>query len=169
MEPLLFYHHDQPHGYMSNFSRHPIELDDKIWATSEHFFQAMKSLDPEIQEAIRLQPSPGKAAYMGRSTALRSDWDEVTGTPHLAAIFSDERGIVVELVKDHFMFSALVAKFTQHPAIAKELLETGDRYLIENTHSAMTDPYWGNGPSLNGLNKLGRMLMIVRKRLREAA
>lgn len=161
---ILFYRPQDPHGHFSNFSRHSIIIDDVTWPTTEHFFQAQKSLDPEIQEHIRKLDSPGKAKNFAHTIQLRLDWEEIPEgtTPAFHELFRDEWGIAVERVKDHFMFSALIVKFNQHEDLKKALIETGDALLIEDTFS---DPYWGNGPSKNGLNKLGRQLMLVRKRL----
>ena len=65
------------HGCFSNFAAYPIELDSKIWPTSEHYFQAQKFLDTEPQERIRLTPSPMIAARLGRDrkARLRPDWE----------------------------------------------------------------------------------------------
>lgn len=159
---IFFYDPRDPYGFMSNFSRHPIEIEGEIWSTSEHFFQAMKSEEPQVQGIIRRLPTPGRAKNYAHTIALRPDWEKPVGTPALGDLFRDDQGIVVELVKDHFMFAALTAKFTQHGDIRQELLDTGSAFLVENT---IGDPYWGNGPSRNGLNKLGRMLMLLRSRL----
>jgi hypothetical protein len=161
---IFFYHPKEAYGLLSNFSQHPIELEDKVWPTSEHFFQAMKSLDPDVQEHIRNLDSPGKAKNYAHTIELREDWESPVGTPALHAMFTDEWGCAVELTKDHFMYSALIAKFTQHEDLRRGLLATGSAILVEDT---IGDPYWGNGPSQNGLNKLGRQLMFVRKRLLE--
>jgi predicted NAD-dependent protein-ADP-ribosyltransferase YbiA (DUF1768 family) len=37
---IHFYSVGDPYGEFSNFSPHPITLDDKRWPTSEHYFQA---------------------------------------------------------------------------------------------------------------------------------
>ena len=108
--------------------------------------------------------SPGKAKNYAHTIELREDWESPVGTPALHAMFTDEWGCAVELTKDHFMYSALIAKFTQHEDLRRGLLATGSAILVEDT---IGDPYWGNGPSQNGLNKLGRQLMFVRKRLLE--
>lgn len=69
----------------------------------------------------------------------------------------------VEL-KEQVMYETLLAKFTQHPALLKALLETGDALIIENTTLAIhDDDFWGNGKSGNGKNALGIALMRVRE------
>ncbi len=134
---------DGPHGYLSNFAPHPIEIDDKRWPTSEHYFQGQKFAGTEHEEAIRLAASPMVAAHMGRSRKrpLRKDWEQV---------------------KDDVMRRAVRAKFEQHPALRASLLATGDATLIEHTPR---DAYWGDGGDGSGKNMLGRILMEVRRSL----
>lgn len=124
--------------------------------TSEHAFQAMKSLDPRVQREIRLKDSPGKAAFLGRRINLRPDWNNTVTGSDLALLPS-------VLVKDEIMFEVVLAKFQQNPGPRNILIGTGNAMLIEE---AVSDPYWGEGCSKNGLNKLGQILMRVREQLR---
>ena len=144
MKQILFYRANEPYGEFSNFSAHPFKLKGKVWPTSEHYFQAQKFAGTEHQEAIRLAKSPMVAARMGRSRArpLRADW---------------------ETAKDDIMREALLAKFTQHPALSSLLLETGDAELVEHTTN---DRYWGDGGDGRGKNRLGQLLMELRTKLR---
>lgn len=113
MNEIRFYRAHDDYGFLSNFAAYPFELDGKRWPTSEHYFQAMKFLNPETQNLIRSLDTPGRAAKVGRrEKPLRKDW---------------------ESVKDQVMFDAVLAKFTQNPDIARKLLSTGDAYLIEHT------------------------------------
>lgn len=84
------------------------------------------------------------AARMGRSRKrpLRADW---------------------ETVKDDVMREALRAKFSQHANARDLLLGTGDALIVERTKK---DRYWGDGGDGSGLNRLGQLLMEVRKELR---
>lgn len=159
---ITFYKPEDAHGYFSNFYMREIVIDDVAWPSTEHYFQAMKSLDQDTQDKIRALVSPGRAKNFAHTIQLRPDWEAVVGTPKMHEMFSDDQGIVVERTKDHFMYTALIAKFTQHEDLKAKLLETGDSVLIEDTYA---DPYWGNGPSKNGLNKLGRMLMLLRTKM----
>lgn len=154
-EVIRFYIPQDPYGYCSNFSKHPVHIYDRLWPTSEHAFQAMKTLDHDTQELIRKQSSPGKACYIGRQIPLRADWNNVIGGSSLA--FTP-----CVLVKDEIMFEIVLAKFQQNPGIRQELLSTGSAHLIE---AAVSDPYWGEGCSKIGLNKLGQVLMRVRAQL----
>lgn len=144
--PILFYSTQEvPYGCFSNFSAHPFTLDNVVWRTTEHYFQAMKFYPNwDHIHAIRAMPSPMQAAKAGRSRArpLRADW---------------------EAVKDNIMRKAVLAKFEQHPEIAQILLETGNEDLIENTTK---DHYWGCGSTGTGKNMLGIILTEIRDILR---
>src|SRR3954465_12411640 len=113
MKTIHFYRPKEPYGEFSNFSPHPIEVDGKIWPTSEHYFQAQKFAGTEHEEAVRQAKSPMIAARMGRSRErpLRPDW---------------------EVVKDDIMRDVLCAKFTQHSNLGSLLLHTGQAELIEH-------------------------------------
>lgn len=144
MREIKFYRSGDDHGWMSNFARFPIELDGKDWPTSEHYYQAMKFTDPQLQERVRLASGPGQAALIGRDKdlPLREDWDEV---------------------KDNVMRKVVLAKFRQHEELAYELVATGDAILIEHTKN---DSYWADGGNGRGKNMLGVILMGVRDQLR---
>lgn len=136
---------EAPYGVFSNFSPHPITVDDVRWPTSEHYFQAQKfAHSPDDMEAVRRSTTPGIAAKKGRDRGrpLRADWEEV---------------------KDDAMRVALYAKFTQHPALKQLLLATGDRDIVERT---TYDYYWGCGTKGWGKNMLGVLLVELRQRLR---
>lgn len=146
MSVIKFWKVSEPHGYLSNFSRHRIVLLDKFWPTSEHFFQASKFLatDPEYAMEIANAPTAMMAAQMGRdrSRIIRPDW---------------------ESVKCVTMYQAIRAKFTQHKDIGQQLLLTDNTMIIEDSP---VDSYWGVGADGKGSNMLGQLLMILRKELR---
>lgn len=146
MKEIKFYRVNDGYGCFSNFAPYPINLKGKEWPTSEHYFQAQKFAGTEHEEAIRLAKTAMVAARMGRSRKrpLRPDWEEV---------------------KDDIMREAVLAKFTQHREIREILVDTGDARIIEHTKN---DSYWGDGGDGRGKNMLGRILMEVRARLREA-
>jgi N-glycosidase YbiA len=144
MKQILFYRVTEPYGSFSNFSSHPVELNGRVWSTSEHYFQAQKFAGTEHEEAVRLAKSPMVAARMGRSRErpLRTDW---------------------ETVKDDVMREVLRAKFAQHPELRSLLLSTGKAEIIEHTKN---DRYWGNGGDGSGKNRLGQLLMELRTAIR---
>ncbi|TNV75277.1 hypothetical protein FGO68_gene17640 [Halteria grandinella] len=148
---ILFYRERDPYGFMSNFYKAPIEMDGKIWPTTEHYFQAMKFPTlPDYQEAIRKEKECSKIKKMGQNPdGFREDWSAV---------------------KDQVMKDCLLAKFRQHPQLREELLMTGESYLVEHTRN---DTYWADGgdegSGVKGKNMLGKLLGEVRTELRREA
>lgn len=143
---INFYSVSDEFGEFSNFAPYPVRIDGVIWPTSEHYFQAQKFQDKEHQASIRKARSPMQAARLGRSRRrpLRKDW---------------------EAVKVAIMRIAVLEKFKQHENLRKLLLSTGDSKIVEHTDN---DSYWGDGGDGSGKNMLGRLLMEVRGRLKEA-
>lgn len=126
---------------------YPVKLNvgGKVWPTAEHYFQAMKFPDaPDYQEEIRKAKTPAQAKKLGatKDYAPRSDWSSVRDT------------VMLEITK---------IKFSSDP-LKKKLLDT-ENALIRNL--APLDNYWGVGRSGKGQNRLGSILMKVRKELRE--
>ncbi|MBN1673908.1 MAG: NADAR family protein [Kiritimatiellae bacterium] len=144
--PVYFYGTNGEYGCFSNFAAYPIRLHGKQWPTNEHYFQAQKFAGTEHEETVRRAETPAKAKRIGndRRLPLRSDWDRV---------------------KDAVMYEAVLAKFTQCPELRRLLLDTGDDYIAEHTER---DHYWGDGGDGSGKNRLGLILMEVRKELGES-
>jgi ribA/ribD-fused uncharacterized protein len=144
---INFYSTADEFGEFSNFAAYPISLKGKTWPTSEHYFQAQKFAGEPDEQEIRKANSPMLAARMGRDRKrpLRRDW---------------------ESVKVAIMREAVMAKFTQHADLRELLLSTGEAKIVEHTSN---DDYWGDGGNGSGKNKLGQILMEVRKLLREPA
>jgi hypothetical protein len=144
---IYFYSPREKYGCFSNFSRHGFELDGAWWMTSEHYFQAQKFFDTRYLEVIRQAKTPKEAATIGcdRTLPLRPDW---------------------ERVKDDIMHKAVLRKFETHADIRDILLATGDELITEKTTN---DCYWGCGKDGSGKNRLGEILMAVRKILRHCS
>lgn len=145
MSAIRFYKTAGTYGCFSNFSRHAILIDGKVWLTSEHYFQAKKFAGTEHESTVRLASNAWMAAKEGRrrDKPMRKDW---------------------ELVKEDVMYIALQAKFTQHEGLKATLLSTEDAELIEDSP---IDWYWGCGANGKGKNRLGVLLMRLREELRE--
>jgi len=136
-----------PYACFSNFFWSLLIYEGKEYPTSEHAFQAMKTLDPEARRRIRLAGSPRDAKRLGRAAELREDWDEV---------------------KVQIMHEICLDKFRQNPRIRHVLLSTGDALLVEGNY--WHDTFWGvcSCPECpEGSNELGNVLMKVREELRE--
>ncbi len=139
LRSIRFSSEDRTYGFLSNFHPAPVVLAGETWPTTEHYYQAQKSADPQVQSAIRQAKTPGDAKELGRTvTLLPDDWTTR---------------------RDDVMLAALRAKFTQHPELAAMLLATGDAPLVEHTRH---DAYWGDGGDGSGRNRLGELLMQVR-------
>jgi ribA/ribD-fused uncharacterized protein len=141
VEAVRFYKTVDPFGCFSNFSRHPLFVSEKTWPTSEHYFQARKFPDDNVQQLIRKADSPMAAAQLGRSREypLRTDW---------------------EAVKDEVMREVVRLKVRQHADVRETLLSTGHADIIEHT---VNDSYWADGGDGSGKNMLGKILMEIRE------
>jgi ribA/ribD-fused uncharacterized protein len=143
-EPLYFYTKTMPFWGLSNFSPPGVEVGGIYWPTVEHFFQAQKFAEMEVQERIRQAATPKEARTLGQSRKfkLREGWDSL---------------------REEVMLSALRIKFG-NPAARELLLSTGSRMLVE---SSPFDYFWAAGQDGSGQNKLGHLLMQVRSELRQ--
>jgi GTP cyclohydrolase II len=145
--PVHFYHSDQPWGALSNFSRHAVFVEGRVWPTVEHYYQAQKFAAPSERERIRCCATPmlAKSRANDRADAhARADWTTFRETA---------------------MLNGLRAKFQQHPDLRTKLLSSNERPIVERTAN---DTYWGDGGDGSGENRLGCLLVQVRTELRNA-
>ena len=145
---IKFYNSYDPFYEFTNFYPTFMTIDGSSWPSSEHYFQAQKFVGTPYVEKIRKMSSARETFQFSRNPAVsrwrRSDWDQV---------------------KDNIMLKALRCKFGQSDRLRSLLLGTGDKKLIEHTEN---DSYWGDGGGKGkGLNKLGELLMKVRRELKE--
>lgn len=140
---IKFWRTSDRYGCFSNFSFHPITVEGKRYATTEHFYQSRKTTDPEMQEQVRVASSPKKAKNLACELPLRPDWEDI---------------------KFDVMLEALRRKAAQYEFIREKLLETGDEIIAEDSPK---DAIWGLGKDGNGMNLLGKAWMQIRKELRE--
>lgn len=140
---VLFYEPEDPNGYLSNFAACPIRIGDEVWATSEHYYQAMKFTCDELRQRIYSASSPAEAFSLSRDfdAQVRDDWYDIR--------VDVMRFIVTE-------------KFKQNPCFALFLINTGDSVIKEHSHK---DSFWGDGGDGTGENHLGKILMSVRSQL----
>ena len=140
---------DGKYAFLSNFYISPCDLEGILYPTVEHAFQAAKTLDRNERLKIAAAETPGKAKRMGRSVTLRPDWEEI---------------------KIDVMRQCLHSKF-KDPDLVFALLDTGDEELIEG--NTWHDNCWGNCTceqcvNKPGENRLGKLLMEIRKEFRQA-
>lgn len=122
--------------------------------TSEAVYQWEKfngnvptSVQLSIQRAIRNAPSAHEAFKIAEvhRERRRPKWDD------------EKVDVMLRIIR---------AKAAQHEYVRRKLLETGDRYLVEDS---WRDDFWGWGPNKDGRNELGKLWMIVRDELRSGA
>jgi ribA/ribD-fused uncharacterized protein len=133
------------HAFLSNFYSSNVSWEGKSYPTLEHAFQAAKTFDVTKRTRISQAPSPSAAKRIGRSLPFRNDWEEV---------------------KDDVMYFLLRNKFdlAGRPKLAYKLAQTAPRVLMEG--NGWGDTYWGvEEKSLQGKNRLGELLMVVRKEI----
>lgn len=125
-------------AFLSNFYPVMVEYEGIRYPTSEHAFQAAKTLSQAERRKIAGLPTPGQAKRAGQRVTLRPDWDEIR----------------VDVMED-----ILRIKF-RDPDLRRKLLATKNKMLIEGNNWG--DTFWGvcNG---RGENNLGRLLTKVRR------
>jgi ribA/ribD-fused uncharacterized protein len=139
---------DGEYAFLSNFYESPFIYKGITYPTAEHAFQAAKTLNPIEKRRIALAETPGQAKRLGRTCALRGDWEKIKYT------------IMTEIVREKFYSSS---------ELANKLLATGDELLEEG--NTWHDNIWGNCScnkciKIVGQNHLGKILMEIRKEIR---
>ena len=127
--------------WLSNFWMEPFTFDGRVWPSSEHAYQAMKTMNREDQEIIRQAATPRETKKLGMKIDLRPRWDDMRA------------GI---------MFCIVKAKFEQSPELRAQLLATEPNELIEG--NAWGDTFYGRCKG-KGDNWLGEILMQVREEM----
>lgn len=138
-EPIYFFKAYKT-GYtmgLSNFSLHSVETEIGTFPTSEAAFQAYKNpMNKEyVQQQVKSR-SPAYSKHIGMKCQLRDDWHDI---------------------RDEIMNKVVRLKFEQHEDIRNNLINTCLRPIIEKPI--------GNKCINNGQNKLGEILMKIRKEL----
>src|SRR6187399_1920660 len=119
--------------FLSNFYLAEVEYEGLKYPSTEHAYQAAKTLNKQMRVLFTDKTlTPGRAKGVGKKLDLRSDWESV------------KIGVMETLVRE---------KFTKHPKLLQRLLETGDELLVEG--NTWGDKFWGqvNGEGENWLGK----------------
>jgi ribA/ribD-fused uncharacterized protein len=124
--------------FLSNFHRAPLMYHGIAYPTSEHAYQAAKTLNENSKMNISILGTPSEAKRYGQTVSKRIDWAEV------------KLEIMAEIVR---------AKFIQNPTLREKLLATDDAILEEG--NTWGDTYWGVCKG-SGENNLGKVLMELR-------
>ncbi len=142
------YGFNSEYRWLSNFYPCFIYVGDITYPSSEHAYVAYKTTDRKQKEAIAKIASSAEVKKFGGangSIIVRPDWEQF----RLVA-----------------MMDVLMAKF-QAPELLEKLIATGTKYLEESND--WNDKFWGVHWNLKtsekeGLNMLGKCLMVVRDR-----
>lgn len=130
------------YAFLSNFYRVPIIYQDRRYPTTEHAFQAAKTLNEDSRIQIAHTKDPADAKRLGRRVTLRPHWNTL---------------------RDIIMYEICQIKFT-NKALRRMLLDTGSEELVEG--NTWNDTYWGVCRG-QGQNKLGKILMKIREDLQK--
>lgn len=128
--------------FLSNFYDFPIEVNGILYPTSEHAYQAQKTLSLSERNHIAKLKTPGLAKRYGQKVTLRPHWDTV---------------------RIPVMFNILQIKFADEK-LSSKLLNTNDAVLVEE--NAWGNRFWGAVYEKNdwcGQNHLGVLLMHIRQ------
>lgn len=128
--------------YLSNFCPAFIQWMGQWYPSTEHAYQAAKTLDADDREAIAKLATAGEAKKAGHRLQLREDWEEV------------KLGIMEEILRIKFA----------DPVFGNRLKATEPAELIEGNYWG--DRFWGVCEG-KGENHLGKLLMKIRADLPE--
>jgi ribA/ribD-fused uncharacterized protein len=129
--------------FLSNFFpvKHGVYFEGHRYPTSEHAYQAGKTVLPLERALIMDAKSPGEAKRLGSEVRLRPKWEDL---------------------KLIHMEGCLRGKFKAGTLLAEMLINTGDAKIVEaNTWG---DTFWGRCRG-TGKNHLGCLLMDIREDL----
>lgn len=143
----------KPYGWLGNMAAFPLQYEGLTWRTPEALFQALRFEDPAVREDIRGKTSPMSAKFAAKAKRSRMVVAPMSG-PDAAN-----------------MEAVLRLKLRQHPDLRRQLLETGDRPIIEDTSRRpnRSGLYWGaalRDGRWVGENILGKIWMKLRDELR---
>lgn len=129
-------------AFLSNFYPCKIIYEGIEYPTTEHAFQAAKTLDIEKRKKISLLSTPREAKIIGNYIEIRQDWEQI---------------------KLQIMYDICKLKFKK-PFFENKLKNTLEEDLIEG--NTWDDIYWGKCNNI-GENHLGKILMRIRSEIKE--
>lgn len=131
-------------GYLASYSSHGFYEDNTYFKTTEHYFQSMKVLDEQIRKKIINAKTPKEASEIGRdrNVKIRKFW---------------------KLVKCDVMYYGVLYKFYQNEDICQKLIATNEEEIVEDT---VKENFWGIGINKDGRNNYGKILQLVRTKVR---
>ena len=134
------------YSWLSNFAPCAISYKERMYASVEHAYISAKSDDEEWKAfCADSNNSPGKVKRKSKKVVLREDWN---------------------LIKVAIMKELVEKKYAQAP-YQQLLLDTGNCYIQEGNWWG--DIFWRVDLTTNkGANKLGLLIMEIRKELQKA-
>lgn len=145
MTPTKISSFKDQYAFLSNFYACHIEYQGLEFSSLESAFQAAKCANLADRYAFQYLTARD-AKRQGRAVAMRPDWDEQ---------------------KTNIMLELLFIKFGTNADMLRQLLATGDAWLVEE--NGWHDNFWGNCTcgrrqcvQDEGQNVLGQLLMSVR-------
>lgn len=155
-------------GFLSNFYKHPFEMDGTEYSTSEHAYHALKYMYPDAPEenkklvsCIRRADTPYKAKIWASTTRPTRNWKWQQDIFDTRTVISPVIDPNWEQRKLDTMLRVLTHKFKDEQ-MAALLKQTGDKKLYE---ASPYDDFWGVGKDGTGANNLGKLLEHVRSHL----
>ena len=127
----------------SNFYMTPIKVWSISFKSTEHAYNYRKALEMaqhSTAEEIRHAGSGREAMAIAESISTNDHWANI---------------------KQSIMYQLLEAKAEQCSVFRRDLIASRGKLLIEDT----SHEYWGRGRRGDGLNMLGRLLMVLRDNL----
>lgn len=126
----------------SNFSSFSVKWKGKVWPTSEHAYQASRFMgkNPKIVEKI-FKAKSADEAYKIAIKYLAKDMTK----------YGEKDVKTMEDIVRH--------KLKQNPYVMHKLIQTGKRFIVEDSPK---DSFWGWGSKRNGRNELGKIWMKLR-------
>lgn len=137
---------NEPYGWLSNMSAHPIEEDNILYPTAEHYFQSLRFEDKDLVKQICSIRSP-----MGAKMKVKT--------------LKDHFKIFPRSPKDvENMSKTLDKKIEQHPFLKLYLKELKDFFIMEDVTNRpnASGLFWGMAFINNkwiGSNHLGNIWM----------
>lgn len=133
------------YGWLSNFAECPIDIMGIVYPSVENAYMSCKRADDEWKLFCR-DNDAATVKKKSKNIELRENWEDI---------------------KLQAMKHCLLEKFNQEPFRTK-LLDTGNQNIVEGNY--WNDTFWGvdlkQDPNI-GENHLGRLIMEVRKSLKE--
>ncbi len=142
---IKFYKEFGDYGYLATYSNHGFYVNNKYYKTSEHYYQSKKFTDESLINKVLECETPKEASNIGRDrkNKPRENW---------------------RLIKCDVMYDAVMYKFSSNQILMDKLISTGDEEIIEET---VKEDFWGCGINKTGSNNYGKILCMVREKLKE--